>query len=190
MRANTQRTARGGMRQEGRDRGKDKPVGNRDIRRSVEGRGMGRGTRGTQDGHYRDFQELYSFRNFQVLEHYRRSRLENQTMAAIFANMRRCSVRKQLAYCSPRFKYCIVLKPLSYLDILASVCRRMKNLANTLAHVEYVMGMFCIRQEHAGIHRSTPSSSTNFLHAQNFSTCSAYDSDVPHTLAISCRHVM
>ena len=32
-------------------------MGNRDIRRSVERRGMGRGTRGIQDGHYRDFQE-------------------------------------------------------------------------------------------------------------------------------------
>ena len=29
----------------------------RDIRRSVEGRGMGRGTRDIQHGHYRDFQE-------------------------------------------------------------------------------------------------------------------------------------
>ena len=67
MRANTQRTARG-HETRGRERGKDKPVGNRDIRRSVEGRGMGRGTRGTQDGHYRDFQELYSFRNFDVQE--------------------------------------------------------------------------------------------------------------------------
>ena len=37
-------------------RQKDKTVGNRDIRRSVEGRGMGRRTRGIQDGHYRDFQ--------------------------------------------------------------------------------------------------------------------------------------
>ena len=35
-------------------------------------------------------------------------------------------------------------KPLSHLDVLASVCRLMKNLANTLAHVEYVMGKFCI----------------------------------------------
>ena len=32
-------------------------MGNRDIRRSEEGRGMGRGTRGIQDGHYRDFLE-------------------------------------------------------------------------------------------------------------------------------------
>ena len=37
-----------------------------------------------------------------------------------------------------------VVKPLSHLDVLASVCRRMKNLANMLAHVEYVMGKFCI----------------------------------------------
>ncbi len=28
------------------------------MRRSVEGRGMGRGTRGKQDGHYRDFHVL------------------------------------------------------------------------------------------------------------------------------------
>ncbi len=38
-----------------------------------------------------------------------------------------------------------LLKPLSHLDDLASVCRRMKNLSKTLAHVEYVMGKFCIR---------------------------------------------
>ena len=38
-------------------RGKHKTVRNRDIRISVEGRGMGRGTRGIQDGHHRDFQE-------------------------------------------------------------------------------------------------------------------------------------
>ena len=33
-------------------------MGNKDIRRSVEGRGMGWGTRGKQDGHYRDFPVL------------------------------------------------------------------------------------------------------------------------------------
>ena len=38
-----------------------------------------------------------------------------------------------------------LLKPLSHLDVLASVCRRMKNCSKTLAHVEYVMGKFCIR---------------------------------------------
>ena len=31
-------------------RGKHKLVGNKDMRRSVEGRGMGRGTQGKQDG--------------------------------------------------------------------------------------------------------------------------------------------
>ena len=39
-------------------RGKDKTVWNRDVRRSVEGRGMERGTQDKQDGHYRDFQVL------------------------------------------------------------------------------------------------------------------------------------
>ena len=46
-------------------RGKHKTVGKRDIRKSVEGRGMGQGTRGKQDGttgtfgslHDKDFQE-------------------------------------------------------------------------------------------------------------------------------------
>ena len=38
-------------------REKDKTVGNRDIRRSVEERGIGRGTWGIEDGHYTDFQE-------------------------------------------------------------------------------------------------------------------------------------
>ena len=33
-------------------------MGNRDIRRSVEGRGMGRGTQCDQDGHRRYFQVL------------------------------------------------------------------------------------------------------------------------------------
>ena len=36
-------------------------MGNRDIRRSVEGREMGRGTWGIEDGHYRDFQESRKF---------------------------------------------------------------------------------------------------------------------------------
>ena len=38
-------------------RGKHKTVGKRNMRSSVEGRGMGWGTRGKQDEHYRDFQE-------------------------------------------------------------------------------------------------------------------------------------
>ena len=40
------------------ERGKDKTVENRDIRRSVEGRGIGQGTQSIQDGHHRDFQDL------------------------------------------------------------------------------------------------------------------------------------
>ena len=38
-------------------RGKHKTVGTRDMRRSVDGRGVGWGTWDKQDGCYRDFQE-------------------------------------------------------------------------------------------------------------------------------------
>ena len=37
------------------------------------------------------------------------------------------------------------VKALSHLDDLASVCRFMNFFSKTLAHVEYVMGKFCIR---------------------------------------------
>ena len=49
MRANTEHTTRRAGDKRGW-RAKNKTVGNRDIRRSVEGRGMGWGTRGKQDG--------------------------------------------------------------------------------------------------------------------------------------------
>ena len=54
----THRTYNKGSRREkwgGRE--KCKTVRNRDMRTSVEGRGMGCGTWGKQDGHDRDFQE-------------------------------------------------------------------------------------------------------------------------------------
>ena len=51
----TQRTTMGAGDKRG-GRGKEK-VWNRDMRRAVEGREMGWGTQGKQDGHYRDFQE-------------------------------------------------------------------------------------------------------------------------------------
>ena len=56
MGANAYRTAQGQQEKRG-GRGKEKTVGNRDMR-SVEGRGMGQGTRGKQEGHYRNYQEV------------------------------------------------------------------------------------------------------------------------------------
>ena len=57
MRANTQNVQQGEQETSGAGEGRTNQWGNRDMRRSVEGRRMGRGTRGIQDGHYRGFQE-------------------------------------------------------------------------------------------------------------------------------------
>jgi len=57
MRANTQNVQQGEQ-ETSSVRGKEKTVWNRDMRRSVEGKGMGQGTQGKHDGHYRDFQVL------------------------------------------------------------------------------------------------------------------------------------
>ena len=58
MRANTQNVQQRGAGDKKDGRGKDKTEWNRDMRRSVEGRGMGWGTQGKQDGHHRGFQDL------------------------------------------------------------------------------------------------------------------------------------
>ena len=57
MRANTQNVQKGEQETRGAGEGRKKTVGKRDVRRSVEGRGMGWGAQGKQDGHNRDFQE-------------------------------------------------------------------------------------------------------------------------------------
>ena len=57
MRANTQNVQQGGQMTRGTREGRKK-LWNRDMRRSVEGRRMGQGTQGEQDGHNRDFQVL------------------------------------------------------------------------------------------------------------------------------------
>ena len=57
MRVNTQNTQQRGQETRGMREGSTKHEGT-DIRRSVEGRGMGQGTQGKQDGHYMDFQVL------------------------------------------------------------------------------------------------------------------------------------
>ena len=57
MRTNTQKVQQGEQVTKGTREGRKKTVWNRDMKGSVEGRGMGRGTQGKQDGHYRDFQE-------------------------------------------------------------------------------------------------------------------------------------
>ena len=56
MKANTKKHTMGaGDKEDGR--GKEKTMGKRDMSRSVEGRGVGRGTRGKHNGHDKDFQE-------------------------------------------------------------------------------------------------------------------------------------
>ena len=64
------------------------------------------------------------------------------------------------------------IKALSHLDVLASVCRRMKIVlkcqhTSNMLWVSFVYVKSTLN--HAGIRRSTPSSSTNFKHAQKFS---------------------
>ena len=58
MRVNTQDVQQGEQETRWVGEGRKKTVGNIDMRRSVEGRGMGQGIRGKQDGHRRDFQGL------------------------------------------------------------------------------------------------------------------------------------
>ena len=57
MRANTQNMQQGEQKTRGLGEGGTKQCGT-DIRRSVEGRGMGQGTQGKQDRHGRDFHVL------------------------------------------------------------------------------------------------------------------------------------
>ena len=56
MRTNTYNVQQGEQETTGAGEGRKK-VGNRDMRRSVEGLGMGLGTQGKQNEHDRDFQE-------------------------------------------------------------------------------------------------------------------------------------
>ena len=63
MRANTQNVQQGEQETRGVGEGWKK-LGNRDMRRSVEGRGMGWGTQGKQDGRHRDFSSPYTTGTF------------------------------------------------------------------------------------------------------------------------------